>query len=228
MPQKLWIPLHVPSPPFTVRRSDFYIPKMPLNLRNIPSVNMYMNVFYIPWFAGLISYIYKSATSSHAKPGLFEVASLTWLSSDSPILHPYLLNFGGLDTQFRKFLIPELRRFKIPDLHRLMVPDLRRFMTPYLLLRFPNPSPITPEFRGSGHTISQVPWFQSFAGSRFQIFAGSITLQRSVDSREIAIFSCYFRILFENLFHEIQQTRRFEGDRVLPSSPTKKIYIYIP
>jgi hypothetical protein len=49
---------------------DFYIPKIPLNLRNIPSVNMYMNVFYILWFAGLISYIYKSATSSHVKPGL--------------------------------------------------------------------------------------------------------------------------------------------------------------
>jgi hypothetical protein len=33
-------------------------------------VNIYMNVFYIPWFGGLISYIYRRATSSHVKPGL--------------------------------------------------------------------------------------------------------------------------------------------------------------
>jgi hypothetical protein len=33
--------------PFIGRRRDFYIPKIPSNLRNIPSVNMYMNVFYI-------------------------------------------------------------------------------------------------------------------------------------------------------------------------------------
>jgi hypothetical protein len=58
------------SRPFIGRRRDFYIPKIPSNLGNILSANMYMNVFYIPWFAGLISYIYKHATSSHVKPGL--------------------------------------------------------------------------------------------------------------------------------------------------------------
>jgi hypothetical protein len=51
------------APPFIGRRRDFYIPKVPSNLRNIPNVNMYMNVFYIP-------YIYKHATSSHIKPEL--------------------------------------------------------------------------------------------------------------------------------------------------------------
>jgi hypothetical protein len=34
--------------PFIGRRRDFYIPILPSNLGNIPSVNMYMNVFYIP------------------------------------------------------------------------------------------------------------------------------------------------------------------------------------
>jgi hypothetical protein len=58
------------APPFIGRRRDFYIPKIPSKLRNIPSVNMYMNVFYISWLAGLISYIYKPATSSHAQLGL--------------------------------------------------------------------------------------------------------------------------------------------------------------
>jgi hypothetical protein len=54
---------HALAPPFIGRRRDFYILKVPSNPRNIPSVNTYMNVFYI-------SYIYKPATSSHAKPGL--------------------------------------------------------------------------------------------------------------------------------------------------------------
>jgi hypothetical protein len=36
------------KPPFTGRRRDFYISKLPSNLKNIPSVNTYMNVFYIP------------------------------------------------------------------------------------------------------------------------------------------------------------------------------------
>jgi hypothetical protein len=36
------------TPPFIGRRRDFYIPKIPSNLRNIPSVNIYMNVLYIP------------------------------------------------------------------------------------------------------------------------------------------------------------------------------------
>jgi hypothetical protein len=36
------------GPPFIGRRRDFYIPRLPSNLGNIPNVNMYMNVFYIP------------------------------------------------------------------------------------------------------------------------------------------------------------------------------------
>jgi hypothetical protein len=52
-----------PRAPFIGRRMDFYIPKVPSNLRNIPDVNTYINVFYI-------SYIYKPTTSSHIKPGL--------------------------------------------------------------------------------------------------------------------------------------------------------------
>jgi hypothetical protein len=75
------------TPPFRGIRRDFYISKIPLNLGNIPSANMYMNVFYIPWFAGLISYIYKPATSSHIKTRTFEVTSMAWLLLDSRILY---------------------------------------------------------------------------------------------------------------------------------------------
>jgi hypothetical protein len=34
-------------PPFIGRRRDFYIPRLPSNLENIPNVNTYKNVFYI-------------------------------------------------------------------------------------------------------------------------------------------------------------------------------------
>jgi hypothetical protein len=54
---------HALAPPFIGIRRDFYILKTPSNLKNIPSVNTYMNVFYT-------SYIYKPTTSSHTKPGL--------------------------------------------------------------------------------------------------------------------------------------------------------------
>jgi hypothetical protein len=64
------------APPFIGRRRDFYISKTPSNSKNIPSVNMYTNVFYI-------SYIYKPATSSHAKPELFETTSMTLLLTGS-------------------------------------------------------------------------------------------------------------------------------------------------
>jgi hypothetical protein len=37
------------EPPFIWRRRDFYIPRLPSNLENIPNVNKYMNVFYICW-----------------------------------------------------------------------------------------------------------------------------------------------------------------------------------
>jgi hypothetical protein len=35
-------------PPFIGRRRDFYIPRLPSNLRNILNANTYKSVFYIP------------------------------------------------------------------------------------------------------------------------------------------------------------------------------------
>jgi hypothetical protein len=40
-------------PPFIGRQRDFYIPKVPSNLRNIPSVNTYMNIVYTHTFTSL-------------------------------------------------------------------------------------------------------------------------------------------------------------------------------
>jgi hypothetical protein len=101
------------TPPFIGRRRDFYIPKTPSSLKNISSVNMYMNVFYI-------SYIYKPATSSHTKPGLFETTSLTWPLTDSWI------------SRFRKSsyaTISELELRKTPEFRRLPISWFCRFMT---------------------------------------------------------------------------------------------------
>jgi hypothetical protein len=59
-----------PWAPFYRRRKNFYISRLPSNLKNISDVNMYLIDLYNPWSAELISYIYKPATSSHLEPRL--------------------------------------------------------------------------------------------------------------------------------------------------------------
>jgi hypothetical protein len=140
------------APPFIGRQRDFYIPKVPSNLRNTPNVNTYMNVFYI-------SYIYKPATSSHVEPdfwgNVFDLASYwftsllfietfkrqhlrIWSSVDFQISQIPILEFRrSRIPDFLRFVTLGLRRFKIPDLHRFAtsglhrfkIPDLRRFTT---------------------------------------------------------------------------------------------------
>jgi hypothetical protein len=100
---------------FIGRRRDFYISRLPSNLENIRGVNVYMNVFYIPWFAGPISHIYKPAISSHFKPRLFEMTSLTWPS----------INFRNLFSRRSSFI-------RTPELWFLKLPEVRRFMTSWI------------------------------------------------------------------------------------------------
>jgi hypothetical protein len=91
----------------------------------------------------------------------------------------------------RRFMILDLRKFTIPELRKFMIPDLRRFTIPKLR-RF-----MIPDLR------------------RF-----TIILKWTAYSREEAIVDCHFRTLLKNLFHGFRQTRRFEGVRILPNSPT--------
>jgi hypothetical protein len=122
------------APPFIGRRRDFYIPKTPSRSKNIPNVNTYMNVFYI-------SYIYKPATSSHPKPGLFGTTTLTslltgsWISlfvTSEPDL-PHILEFPvSWSSWFRQFEIPDIRMFATPRLHRFKIPKNRMFTIPRL------------------------------------------------------------------------------------------------
>jgi hypothetical protein len=109
-----------PRAPFIGRRRDFYIPRLPLNLGNIPNVNTYKNVFYIPWFAGLISHIYKYATSSHFKPGLLKWH--LWLGfflTPEALIHEnhhsvWFLNWDSTRfPNFADFWFPELHQFPI-------------------------------------------------------------------------------------------------------------------
>jgi hypothetical protein len=109
------------APPFIGRRRDFYIPKVPSNPRNIPNVNTYMNVFNI-------SYIYKLATSSHAKPGLFEAMSLTWLLAGSRVF-PFRKSSYAATSKLELWRTPEFRRLPISWFRRFMTPGLRRFAT---------------------------------------------------------------------------------------------------
>jgi hypothetical protein len=106
------------APPFIGRWRDFYIPKVPSNPRNIPNVNTYMNVFYI-------SYIYKLATSSHAKPGLFEAMSLTWLLAGSRV-SPFRKSLYAATSELGLQRIPEFRRLAISWSRRFMILGLHR------------------------------------------------------------------------------------------------------
>jgi hypothetical protein len=101
--------------PFIGRWRDFYIPKIPSDPRNIPSVNMYMNVFYI-------SYIYKPATISHTKPGLFETTSLTWLPTDSWISPFRKSSANSRTSQISDFVVSQ-----VDDSGSSQVHDLRGF-----------------------------------------------------------------------------------------------------
>jgi hypothetical protein len=99
------------APPFIGRRRDFYIPKTPSSSRNIPNVNTYKNVFFIP-------YIYKHATSSHSKSGLcfslvreFPSARLPTQTSDRFPNQPSseVRDFAG--SRFQTFACSRLRDF---------------------------------------------------------------------------------------------------------------------
>jgi hypothetical protein len=116
-------------PPFIGRRRVFYIPTIPLNSKNIPSVNTYTNVFFI-------SYIYKPTTSSHAKPRLFETTSLTlllassWISPFRKSSHAVIPELVLHQTsEFLIFPILWLRRFMASGLHEFATSRLRGFET---------------------------------------------------------------------------------------------------
>jgi hypothetical protein len=149
-------------PPFKGRRRDFYIPKVSSDPRNIPNVNTYMNVFYI-------SYIYKLATSSHTKSGLFEATSLTWLPADSQVSPHAATSELGLQ-RIPEFRAPDFMVSRVHDSGSSQDRDLKSFAGSRLQIftgsRLPN-------FAGSRFQIFASSRLRGFAGSRFQIFASS-------------------------------------------------------
>jgi hypothetical protein len=141
-----------------------------------------------------ISYIYKPATSSHIKPGLFEMTSLTWLPTDSWI-SPFRKSSYAVTFELELQQIPELRRFPISWFRRFMTSGLHRFTT-------------------SG--ASQVQDSRSSQVCDFEL-RGS----RASDLRKFTISELHrFKIpdlhrfkIPENSFHKFRKTWRFEGDR---------------
>jgi hypothetical protein len=174
-------------PPFTRRRRDFYISKIPSDPRNIPSVNMYINVFYI-------SYIYKPTTSSHTKPGLFETTSLTWLPTDS-WLSPFRKSSNAVTAELELQQIPELRRLPISWFRRSMTPGLHRFTTSWASQVQDSRSS---QVRDSELRKSRASDLRRFAISELHRFK---------------ILDLHMFKIPENSFHEFRKTRRFEGDR---------------
>jgi hypothetical protein len=65
------------APPFIGRRRDFYIPKVPSNLWNIPNVNSYMNVFYISYITSLLL---VHTSNAGFRGNVFDLAS-HWFAS---------------------------------------------------------------------------------------------------------------------------------------------------
>jgi hypothetical protein len=148
-----------------------------------------MKVFYI-------SYIYKPAISSHPKPGLFGMATLTLLLTGScislfvtsePDLQ-HILEFPvSWSSWLRQFEIPDFRMFATPRLHRFKIPENRMFAIPRLR-RFKIPEnrlfvilklrrfkiPENRECSVPGKHILRIPLNSTFRG--WQVFLNSPTL----------------------------------------------------
>jgi hypothetical protein len=192
-----------PRAPFYRETKGLYIPKTPSNLKNIPSVNMYMNVFYI-------SYIYKPATSSHTKPGLFEMTSLTLLLTNSWIF-PFRKSSCAVTSELNLQQIPEFRRPPISWSCRFMTSGLHEFATSKLR-RFEIPDLRT--FATSELHRFKIPNLRTFATSELRRF--KIPDLRKFVTSEIRRFKIPDLRKFdipENLFHEFHKPRRSEGDR---------------
>jgi hypothetical protein len=73
-------------------------------------------------------------SSSHAKPGLFETTSLTWLLAGSRVFPFRKSSYAATSElelqrtlEFRRLPISWFRRFMTPGLHRFTTSELRRF-----------------------------------------------------------------------------------------------------
>jgi hypothetical protein len=163
-----------------------------------------MNVFYI-------SYIYKPATNSHTKPGLFETTSLTWLLTDSRI-SPFRKSSYATTSELDLHQIPEFRRLSISWFCRFMTSGLHKFATSEL-----RRSEILDlrKFTTSEPRRFKVPDLRKFATSEPRRF--KIPYLRRFEIPELRRFKIPDLLKFEipkNSFHEFHTTRCFEGDRI--------------
>jgi hypothetical protein len=183
------------GPPFIERRRDFCIPRLPSNLENIPSVNMYMNVFYISWFAGLISYIYKLATSSHFKPGLLRWR--LWL---------------GLPLTTESLLV-KIITYKILETRLLKIPEIRRFLISWIFTRFQ--LPWNRQQTREPKANSAIIFAQHLKVSELYEIYQDVFMNVPLSWNRISHPEAHSWI-----HSRIRQLRRFESARFLPNPPT--------
>jgi hypothetical protein len=133
------------------------------------------NVFYI-------SYIYKPATSSHVKPGLFETTTLTLLLASSrmfsfrkssrTVIPELVLQYIPECQRFPKFVasqVHNLESSRIRQLQGLAGSRLRAIACSRLR-----------DFESSGVQFTAHSWLRDFANSRLQIFMSSLPLKTCI------------------------------------------------
>jgi hypothetical protein len=193
------------APPFIGRRMDFYLPTIPSNLGNIPNVNMYTNIFYIPWFTGLILYIYKLATSSHLKPGLSRWR--LWLCS-------FLIPESLSHEDHRLLRLPNQIFINSPNLlWSLIIAGFRFQIFASSWFQNSQGSTILKCIADSHGSARSVYHFRTLLENLKNTWNSSGSLhERSIFTK--LEFSS--RGWFANLSHKFRQTRRFEGVRFFP------------
>jgi hypothetical protein len=120
------------TPPFIGGRRDFYILTIPLNSKNIPSVNTHTNVFYIYFLRQQLWLCFLLVRESPRSRNLHA----PWLPNSPSIIFPnfidsrssWLRRFMALS--LHEFATSRLRRFKILSHRAFATPRLREFGTP--------------------------------------------------------------------------------------------------
>jgi hypothetical protein len=122
-PQKSWTLYTCPRAPFYKDTKGLLHSKITPNLKNITSVNMYTNVFFIPWFAGLISYILQVCHQFTLQTRTFWGDVFDFAFPWPPKLHSWKSSL---------IEIPELRLLKTPELGLLKTPEIRGFLVSWI------------------------------------------------------------------------------------------------
>jgi hypothetical protein len=154
-----------------------------------------MTVFYTTWFPGLISYIYKPATSSHFKPGLLRWR--LWL---------------GLPLNSEALLVKS-SLIKILETRLLKIPEIRRFLISWIFTRFQ--LPWNRQQTREPKANSAIIFTQHLKVSELYEIYQDVFMNIPLSWNRI-----FHPEAHSWIYSRIRQLRHFEGARFLPNSPT--------